>query len=50
MKDLILNNSGLSNIFWAKIMKIANYLKNKFLIKTKGHRKVILKELSIGQK
>lgn len=43
MKDLMLIDSSLPNIFWAEEMETTNYLQNRLLIKSKNHGEIILK-------
>ncbi len=50
MKDLILIDSGLANDFWAKAMKIANYLRNRLPTRSRSHGKIIPKESWIGKR
>lgn len=47
IKDLILINSGLLNILWAKVIEIANYLQNNLSTKTKVYKKIIFEEIWI---
>lgn len=49
MKDSMLVDAGLPNKFWAKVMDIANYLKNKLAVQ-RHKEKIIPEEKWISNK
>ena len=49
MKDSMLINSGLLNGFWAEAMETANYLQNRFPIRSKNHGEMIPEEAWTGR-
>lgn len=48
MKNSILINSRLSNRFWAKIIEIVNYIKNRLSTRIKSHREIIPKNARLS--